>query len=441
MSYLRAIRDGLVGVASRLGTSSDKAEATSYYPRLLTDTELYDAFRSSWIIKKTVRVPSLDATRKWRQWRGDDAAEIAKVEQLPRVQVRKKTHDALMMSRIYGGAILLIGTDASDYARPVDVSREKLQFLTAMSRMSVSCGEIENDATSELYGLPSSYSVVTRSGIMNIHPSRVVRFVGEPLPSFSHSQGVIPGWGDSVLQSIYDACRNLDSTMGNIAALVFDAKTDIVKIPGLTESITSEAFETALVERFSAARMLKGNHGTLILDGEEEYDSKTYNFGGLDTIADRFMQVASGAADIPMTRLLGMSPAGMNSTGESDLLNYYDRISSMQHTEIAPEMRILDDLIVRTAGLDPEGQTYVWGSLRQLTDQQRSEGRKRAAETLKTLADTQVYDDDQLAKIGADLFRDLEVDVPDEPGDVPDELPVMMAPQQTVPARTEGDVS
>jgi hypothetical protein len=169
--------------------------------------------------------------------------------------------------------------------------------------------------------------------------------------------------------------------------------------------------------------MLKGNQGILMLDGEEEYESKNYNFGGLDTIADRFMQVASGAADIPMTRLLGMSPAGMNSTGESDLLNYYDRVSSMQNTEIQPELRILDDLIVRRAGLDPDEQEFTWRSLRQMTEEQTVAIRKQTAETIKVIAETRVYGDDEIARVGSEMFADLGILLKDTADDLPPEEP------------------
>jgi uncharacterized protein len=42
-----------------------------------------------------------------------------------------------------------------------------------------------------------------------------------------------------------------------------------------------------------------------------------------------FRKIVSGAADIPVTRLLGQSPAGMNATGTSDMKNYHDRIQSI----------------------------------------------------------------------------------------------------------------
>ena len=419
----RIIADGLVNLATRLGSSSDKTENSSYVPRILSDQEVEDAFRTSWIIKKTIRVPALDATRRWRQWHGPDAGEIRKVEDAPRIQLKKKLHTALWMARLYGGAGILIGTDARDFSVPLDPERESLEFLTTMGCLQLTAGQLEDDATSENYGRPREYIVSTRQGTMYVHWSRVVRLVGEEVPPWGLSSYRNSGWGDSLLQSIYDTCRNLDSTMGNIAALVFDAKTDIVKIPGLTEQITNPRFEDALLARFSAARMLKGNQGILMLDGEEEYESKNYNFGGLDTIADRFMQVASGAADIPMTRLLGMSPAGMNSTGESDLLNYYDRVSSMQNTEIQPELRILDDLIVRRAGLDPDEQEFTWRSLRQMTEEQTSAIRKQTAETIKVIAETRVYGDDEIARVGSEMFADLGILLKDTADDLPPEEP------------------
>lgn len=413
------ISDGLVSMSTRLGTSDDKAQSVSYTPRQLTDAQLEEAFRASWIIKKTVRVPALDATRKWRQWRGENADDIHAVEVMPRIQLRRHVYEALWLSRLYGGAAILIGTNVTDLEQPLNTERESLEYLSTLARPHLTIPTLDDDAISERFGLPTEFTVNTKTGLRKIHPSRIVRFIGDPVPPFSASVGTSYGWGDSILQGIYDACKNLDSTMSNIAALVFDVKTDVVKIPGLTENITNSKFETALINRFQTARMMKGNHGTLILDAEEEYDSKSYNFGGLDTIADRFMQVASGAADIPMTRLLGMSPAGMNSTGESDLLNYYDRIASMQQTEIAPEMVLLDELIVRKAGKDPEKEGFIWGSLRQLTEQQKSESRHRAAQTVKLLVESQIYDEEQIAKMAHVLFKDLDVDAPDEPGDIP----------------------
>ena len=48
------------------------------------------------------------------------------------------------------------------------------------------------------------------------------------------------------------------------------------------------------------------------------------------------LQIVSGACDIPVTRFLGESPKGLNSTGESDLRNYYDMVAGYQNNTIKP---------------------------------------------------------------------------------------------------------
>lgn len=416
MTLKSLIADGLQSLATRMGTSLDKAETAVYVARILTDAEIEAAFRTSWVIRKTVKLPALDATRKWRQWTGDNIEPIEDLEKNARIQVRQKVYDAQWKARLFGGAAILIGLPDPDFTEPVDVERvgkDDLRYLSVLTRHDLAAGQIVTDPRSELFGKPAHYDITTTSGgLVRVHPSRLVLFEGETLPRWQSGTGQSYGWGDSVLQGIYEACRNLDSTMGNIASLVFDAKTDVIKIPGLTENITDSAFETALLRRFQTARMLKGNNGTLILDGEEEYESKNYSFGGLDAIADRFMQVAAGAADIPMTRFLGMSPGGLNSTGEGDLANYYDHIASTQTLEIEPAISTLDEVLVRSALGDwPKGLKYEWLPLRQMTEAQISELRSRDAETVAKLAGARIYPDEAVADVGAQMFQESGIDV------------------------------
>ena len=59
-------------------------------------------------------------------------------------------------------------------------------------------------------------------------------------------------------------------------------------------------------------------------------ETHSYSFTGLSDIYESFMMDMAGAAEIPATKLFGRSPQGFNSTGESDLRNYYDMIASLQ---------------------------------------------------------------------------------------------------------------
>ncbi|WP_422073906.1 DUF1073 domain-containing protein [Tranquillimonas rosea] len=410
---LQRIADGLQSLATRLGTSGDKAATVSYALNVLDDQQIENAFRTSWAMRKVVTVPALDATRKWREWSGDRADEVENIEDT--FSVKQKVHEAKWKARLYGGAVILIGIRNESLSDPLDVSRVQagsLEYLTVITRKDITAGLVELDPREARYGLPQYYEIGTNTGeVLRVHPSRLVEFRGENLPSAFSSGAGVYGWGDSVLQSTYTACLHLDSTMANIASLVFDAKTDVVKIPNLMQNLSDPQYEEALFKRFSTARMLKGNNGTLLLDTQDEYESKSYSFSGLDSIADRFMQVAAGAADIPMTRLLGMSPAGLQSTGDGDLNNYYDRVQSIQTLEIEPALANLDEVLVRSALDDwPDGLTYEWRPLKQMTEEQISEIRNKNADTLSKLATSQLYADDELADTGAQMFRETGVD-------------------------------
>ncbi|MDR0067321.1 DUF1073 domain-containing protein, partial [Acinetobacter sp. 11520] len=77
-------------------------------------------------------------------------------------------------------------------------------------------------------------------------------------------------------------------------------------------------------------RQWQSNEGLTLMDADDTYEAHQYNFSGLDNILLQFGQQISGATGIPLVRLFGQSPAGLNATGESDLANYYDNINQQQ---------------------------------------------------------------------------------------------------------------
>jgi phage-related protein (TIGR01555 family) len=70
------------------------------------------------------------------------------------------------------------------------------------------------------------------------------------------------------------------------------------------------------------------------LDSEEEFSRDTVIFAGIPEILDIIFMLISADTGYPITRLFGVSPGGMNATGESDMRNYYDNVRSIQSTEL-----------------------------------------------------------------------------------------------------------
>lgn len=413
MKALRAIGDGLVNLVANLGTGRDKAAHTAYGPPMLTEQDAVNAYRSAWLPRKIVDIPAMDACRKWRSWNAE-AKEVSALEaEEARLGLRSKLLETFIKARLFGGAALYIGTGDNDPSKPLTPDRIKkggIRHLNVLTKRVLQAGEIERDPESPNYGLPSHYKLTSAAaGQVEIHPSRLVILHGAHLPDAELSINA-GGWGDSVLTAIMDEVKRADSTSANIASLVFEAKVDVIKIPGFMSMMADPASEQQVLDRLRLAAMAKGINGTLVLDTEEEFEQKTGEFGSLRDILLAFMQLVSGAADIPVTRLLGQAPGGLNASGESDLANYRDRIQSMQELQLTPAMAVLDECLIRSAlGTCPPEVFYNWRSLWQTTEKERAEIGKITAETIKMVNDTGLIPEEVWAKTAANMLTESGV--------------------------------
>ena len=388
------VLDTLKNLVTGLGTSKDRTTTTSFVFVPKTDAELINMHRSDWLSKKIVNIIPHDMTREWRDWQAkkDQIEAIEKVEKHPRINVAAKITLAMQKARLFGGAAIFIGIKGQDPEEPLDLNRvgkDSLEYLALLHRYEVSIGPLIQDVTDPLYGEPEYYQVTGKNGTtVKVHPSRMVRLIGDAI--LDDRLVSDPGWGDSVLQGVYDAVQNASSMQQHVAALVPEAKTDVIYMPGLSKILENTTTTNQLTSRFTYANTAKSAFNMLLLEGNggtgdnalgEKWEQKQINFSQLPELTQQFLQIVAGAADIPVTRLLGQSPAGLNSTGDGDLHNYYDNISARQRMELTPAMHRLDEVIIRSAlGSRPEEIYFEWSPLYSLSE-------KEQAEVFKTIAD------------------------------------------------------
>lgn len=391
MGEVVMIGDGLANALSGLNTERDKA-AHSYYAEPTVDVlELVNAYRGSWMARKIVDIPAMDSCRNWRGWQADQAdIELIEAEE-KRLNVRGKVLEARKKARLFGGAAVYadFGDDAS---RPLDFERVQkggIRFLTVFTPRQLVPGEIDTDPLSEFFGMPKEFTIAGgATGQARIHPSRLTVFVGNDLPDRDITASAI-GWGDSVLVSVMQAVKQAESASANINSLIYEANVDVVSIEGLSEILKLPGGEDKVRGLLQMNLDAKSNLRALVLDAKNKYDRKAVSFGSLPDLMDRFDQHAAGAADIPMTRFMGMSPGGMNSTGESDLRNYYDRVSAGQTLEMGPAMMRLDEALIRSAtGARNPATHYEWNPLWQLGEKDKADIFKTKADAARTLAGT-----------------------------------------------------
>lgn len=411
MSAFTYLKDSLQNLVAGLGTARDKASHSHYALPLMDDQQLLNAFRGSWTAQKGVSIPAVDACRNWRNWQADKAQiELIEAEE-DRLNVKGKILEALLMARLFGGAAVFIGTGERDTAselKPDRVGKGGIKYLTVMTRRQLSATEIEQDPQSPRFGKPKAYRLP--GSTVEIHPSRLVIFVGVPHPDPELAIGTGFGWGDSVLLSAMPAVRHYDETVANVVSLVYEAKIDVINIPNLMSSMQDKNYERLLLERLRLAATAKGINGTLILDGQETHSSKSASFGNLPEVIAKTEQGVAGAFDIPGTRMFGQSSTGLGANGEENTRNYYDNVASRQKLEIKPAMSVLDEGLIRSAlGSRPKEVHYTWAPLWQATAKERADIGKTTADTIKALKDSGLFPEDALSTAAVNLLVELSV--------------------------------
>lgn len=394
--------DTLANLLTGMGVlGKDKSVGTGYAFIPLTRDQLDNAYRGDWVARKAVNIPAQDSTREWRAWQAEKKDITDVEEEEKRLDVQRKLKRAMILGRLYGGGALLIGAgdqDVTKELKPESVSKGGLRYLHQVSCNQLKANEPNTDVESEWFGQPSSYRLTSRNNVIaDIHPSRIVRFLGNELADPEALAVSTSGWGDSALQAVDDAIKGVGVVTQGVSSLVQEAKLDIVQMPGMDEMVSTAESRNLFQSRIQFMNVMKSLFSVTLLDERDKWDRKEVSFGSLPETLQMYLLIVSGAVDIPVTRFLGQSPAGLNATGESDTRNYYDRLKSEQTTELTPTMRVLDRCLLASAlGSIPDDVWYEWRPLWASTDSEKADIALKKAQAFQIDATVGIIAEDAL---------------------------------------------
>lgn len=408
----RASYDGFQNFVAGIATERDKRMFNDYTPIAQQPKEAVNRmYRGSWLAGKIVDVPADEMTREWLQhsWDGRDdneggAQAIDDAEE--DFDVQTLVNQALKWGSLYGGGAIVIVLRNEDFATPLNlgtVKKGSLQRLHVFDRHDLTCdAEVDRDPNSKNFLKPTYYNIVRAEKMPRVHWSRVIRFEGRKIDEDSFAGNGY--WHDSVLQRCLDSVKDYDGTRAAIATMVWEANVDILSIPGLGAMLAAKDGTAKLTERFLLAAILKSVNRMFLIDGGkdgkagETYTKKEIQFSGVVNVLDKFMMDVSGAADIPITRLFGRAPGGLNATGESDTTNFYDMVRAKQRQLRQQLKKIYQVLVPSTLGRMPKNFNFTFNPLWQMSDTDKATVEKTRAERDKLYYDMGVIGEGLVAR-------------------------------------------
>jgi phage-related protein (TIGR01555 family) len=199
--------------------------------------------------------------------------------------------------------------------------------------------------------------------------------------------------------------------------------------------------EEILSRTFNTMRQLQSNEGLTVLDAEDSYQPHSYSFGGLSDIILQFGQQISGATGIPLVRLFGQSPAGLNSTGESDLRMYYDNILSQQESRLRDGMLLVLRVMYRSLfGQDaPDDFDFDFSSLWQTSEKEKADISAVVTDTIIKAYDAGIIDQVTAMKElrqsseATGIYSNITQESIEEAEMAPPPMPVENVPIETTP--------
>jgi phage-related protein (TIGR01555 family) len=265
------------------------------------------------------------------------------------------------------------------------------------------------------YYKPTSWFVMGKQ----LHASRLLTFVGRELPDILRPAYNFCGLSMSQMAKPY--VDNWLRTRQSVADLLHSFSVSGIKT---NMQATLGGIGDDMLMRAQMFNMTRDNRGLFMLDKEtEEFFNVSTPLGTVDHLQAQAQEQMASVSGIPLVKLLGITPSGLNASSDGEIRSFYDFIGAYQEHLFGVHLETLLKIIqLSEFGEIDDEIGYRFEPLWELNETERASVRKTDVDTAVELINAGVLHPEEerkrLATTEDSLYHGLDVDdVPEPPQD------------------------
>lgn len=239
---------------------------------------------------------------------------------------------------------------------------------------------------------PSQWFVMGKT----VHASRLMMFVSREVPDMlkpAYSFG-----GLSLTQVAEPYVNNWLRTRNSVGDLVHSFSLSILKTN--MAATLSGSVDTSLFARADLFNQTRDNRGLMMVDKDmEEVEQINTPLSGLHELQAQAQEHMASISNIPLVKLTGITPSGLNASSDGEIRVFYDFIASQQQAVFRDNLdRALKILQLDAFGEIDDEITFEFVPLHQLNETELAALRKSDADTDAVYVQNGIVDAEEVRK-------------------------------------------
>lgn len=381
------------------------------------------------LIRACIETVADDMTRDFGKIKSEepDKAEIvvAMNNALEQFHIRDVLHEVAEKVGYFGGCLVYIDTGANDVKlqTPLNMGEYSKELRNLKAFRVIDPINVYPGAYNSVEPLKADFFRPEHWYVMGkrVHASRLIRFVANEVPQLL--KPVYNFFGIAQAQLLWDYVMHFAECRVATANIAKKYSMTVFKT-NMSATLMDGAGTDQINNRIRLIARYQDNNSITAIDKDNEDIVKIETpIGGLTDITKQGLEFLAALNRTPAVKLLGISPSGFNATGESDLRNYNDHISSQQEKVFGHGLKtIIDCIHVFLFGKTNKGLIFEWAELGEEDQAAMANTQKVKADTMAVLLDRSVISPEEARQaVASDPDNPLSFI---DPAEVPEGEPV-----------------